>query len=149
MGEGTLLKPRFVPETVVAAASSARGPGAYATPILAGDIRFEELQRAEPDTALAHLPVHVGDTLMDEAASGYIGTLYTTGFSQHVRIAIEGDVTTPRADSAGSKGLLHGCGAGPARFSPIGPLKSSRDFPHKKHNGDQYQNFRFQLGTAF
>src|SRR6202012_5721338 len=51
--------------------------------------------------------------------------------------------------STGANGLRYGYGVGLAWISPIGPLKLSLGFPVVKHNGDQYQKFQFQIGTAF
>jgi len=51
--------------------------------------------------------------------------------------------------SGGANGLRYGYGVGLAWISPIGPLKLSLGFPLQKHEGDQYQKFQFQIGTAF
>jgi outer membrane protein insertion porin family len=77
---------------VAAAALTAHGLTAHASPIAVGDIRFEGLRRVEADTAFAYLPIHVGDVLTDELASEAIHALYATGFFDDVQIAIEGDV---------------------------------------------------------
>jgi outer membrane protein insertion porin family len=45
--------------------------------------------------------------------------------------------------------LRYGYGVGLAWISPGGLLKLSLGFPLTKHNGDQYQKFQFQIGTAF
>jgi outer membrane protein insertion porin family len=55
----------------------------------------------------------------------------------------------PGITTTGSNGLRYGYGVGLAWISPIGPLKLSLGFPVQKHNGDQYQKFQFQIGTAF
>ncbi|CDY79748.1 Outer membrane protein assembly factor YaeT precursor [Caballeronia glathei] len=51
--------------------------------------------------------------------------------------------------TTGANGLRYGYGVGLAWISPIGPLKLSLGFPLQKHEGDQYQKFQFQIGTAF
>ncbi len=51
--------------------------------------------------------------------------------------------------STGANGLRYAYGVGLAWISPIGPLKLSLGFPIVKHEGDQYQKFQFQIGTAF
>ncbi|AJK46951.1 outer membrane protein assembly factor BamA [Burkholderia plantarii] len=55
----------------------------------------------------------------------------------------------PGGNSTGANGLRYGYGVGLAWISPIGPLKLSLGFPLQKHEGDQYQKFQFQIGTAF
>ncbi len=55
----------------------------------------------------------------------------------------------PGISTTGSNGLRYGYGLGLAWISPIGPLKISLGFPLQKHDGDQYQKFQFQIGTAF
>jgi len=55
----------------------------------------------------------------------------------------------PGISTTGSNGLRYGYGLGLAWISPIGPLKLSLGFPLQKHQGDQYQKFQFQIGTAF
>lgn len=49
----------------------------------------------------------------------------------------------------GSNGLRYSWGVGLSWISPIGPLKLSLGFPIRKHQGDQYQKFQFQIGTGF
>jgi len=55
----------------------------------------------------------------------------------------------PGGASIGANGLRYGYGVGLAWISPIGPLKLSLGFPLQKHDGDHYQKFQFQIGTAF
>ncbi|HEX7685585.1 MAG TPA: outer membrane protein assembly factor BamA [Trinickia sp.] len=57
--------------------------------------------------------------------------------------------SAPGISTTGSNGLRYGYGIGLAWISPIGPLKLSLGFPVTKHEGDQYQKFQFQIGTAF
>jgi outer membrane protein assembly factor BamA len=51
------------------------------------DIRIEGLQRVEPGTVFAYLPIKQGDTFTDDKASEAIRALYATGFFNDVRIA--------------------------------------------------------------
>jgi outer membrane protein insertion porin family len=89
-----LLKPhRFARNTVAAAALAAHGLVAHATtPFVVKDIRIEGLQRIEPGTVFAYLPIKQGDTFTDDKASEAIRALYATGFFNDVRISTEGQV---------------------------------------------------------
>ena len=78
-----------------------------------------------------------------------------TGYDRTLRVFtffdggnVWGD-NAPGISTTGSNGLRYGYGLGLAWISPIGPLKISLGFPLQKHNGDQYQKFQFQIGTAF
>jgi outer membrane protein insertion porin family len=84
---------RFVPKTVAAAAIAAHGIMAHATtPFVVKDIRIDGLQRIEPGTVFAYLPIKQGDTFTDEKASEAIRALYTTGFFNDVRITTQGEM---------------------------------------------------------
>jgi outer membrane protein insertion porin family len=84
---------RLVPKTVAAAALTVHGLVAHATtPFVVGDIRIEGLQRVEPGTAFAYLPIRVGDTFTEQMASDAIRALYATGFFDDVQIATEGNI---------------------------------------------------------
>jgi outer membrane protein insertion porin family len=89
-----LFKPhRFVPKTIAVAALAAHGLAAHATtPFVVQDIRIEGLQRIEPGSVFAYLPIKKGDTFTDDKASDAIRALYATGFFSDVRIATEGNV---------------------------------------------------------
>ncbi|WP_074299621.1 outer membrane protein assembly factor BamA [Paraburkholderia phenazinium] len=89
-----MLKPhRSVPKTVAAAALAAHGLVAHATsPFVVRDIRIEGLQRIEPSTVFAYLPIREGDTFSDDKASEAIRALYATGFFNDVRVVVEGDI---------------------------------------------------------
>ena len=56
------------------------------------ELRIEGLQRIEPGTVFAYLPIKQGDTFTDEKASEAIRALYATGFFNDVQIATEGNV---------------------------------------------------------
>jgi len=89
-----LFKPhRFVPKSAVAAALAATGMAAHATtPFVVQDIRIDGLQRIEPGSVFAYLPIKQGDTFTDDKASEAIRALYATGFFNDVQIATQGNV---------------------------------------------------------
>ncbi|MEK6293025.1 MAG: outer membrane protein assembly factor BamA, partial [Paraburkholderia tropica] len=75
-----------------------------------------------------------------------------TGYDRTLRVFTfvdGGNVWGDEGSSIGSNGLRYAYGVGLAWISPIGPLKLSLGFPLTKHEGDQYQKFQFQIGTAF
>jgi outer membrane protein insertion porin family len=75
-----------------------------------------------------------------------------TGYDRTLRVFTfvdGGNVWGDEGASIGSNGLRYSYGFGLAWISPIGPLKLSLGFPIVKHEGDQYQKFQFQIGTAF
>ena len=75
-----------------------------------------------------------------------------TGYDRTLRVFTfldGGNVWGTEGSSIGANGLRYGYGVGLAWISPIGPLKLSLGFPVTKHQGDQYQKFQFQIGTAF
>ena len=61
-------------------------------PFTVKDIRVEGLQRAEPGTVFASLPVKVGDTYTDDKANASIKALFNLGLFKDVRIEVQGDV---------------------------------------------------------
>ncbi|CBW75030.1 Outer membrane protein assembly factor yaeT [Mycetohabitans rhizoxinica HKI 454] len=84
---------RFVPKTVAAAMLAAHGIVAHATvPFVVKDIRLEGLQRVEPGTVFAYLPIKQGDTFIDDKGSEAIRALYATGFFSDVKILAQNDV---------------------------------------------------------
>jgi outer membrane protein insertion porin family len=75
-----------------------------------------------------------------------------TGYDRTLRVFTfldGGNVWGELGNSVGANGLRYGAGVGLAWISPIGPLKLSLGFPVTKHEGDKYQKFQFQIGTAF
>lgn len=77
----------------MAAALAATGMAAHATtPFVVQDIRIDGLQRIEPGSVFAYLPIKQGDTFTDDKASEAIRALYATGFFNDVQIATEGNV---------------------------------------------------------
>lgn len=61
-------------------------------PFVVQDIRVEGLQRVEPGTVFASIPLRAGDTYTDEKASSVIRSLYSLGLFKDVRIEAKGDV---------------------------------------------------------
>ncbi len=72
------------------------------TPFVVQDIRIEGLQRVEPGTVFAYLPIKQGDTFTDDKASEAIRALYATGFFNDVQIATAGQCR--RGAGAGTSG---------------------------------------------
>ncbi|WP_103703895.1 outer membrane protein assembly factor BamA [Paraburkholderia eburnea] len=99
---------RLVPKTVAAAALAAQGLVAHAatTPFVVQDIRIEGLQRVEPGTVFAYLPIKQGDTFTDDKASEAIRALYATGFFNDVRIATEGGVVVVQVQERPAIGTI-------------------------------------------
>ncbi len=61
-------------------------------PFKVRDIRVEGLQRVEPGTVFASLPVRVGDDYNDEKGAAAIRALFTLGLFKDVRLEVAGDV---------------------------------------------------------
>ncbi|HTH59187.1 MAG TPA: outer membrane protein assembly factor BamA, partial [Paraburkholderia sp.] len=99
---------RLVPKTVAAAAFAAHGLVAHAatTPFVVQDIRIEGLQRVEPGTVFAYLPIKQGDTFTDDKASEAIRALYATGFFNDVRISTEGNVVVVQVQERPAIGTI-------------------------------------------
>ncbi len=56
------------------------------------DIRVEGLQRVEPGTVFASIPLRVGDNYTDEKGAAAIRSLFALGLFKDVRIEVNGDV---------------------------------------------------------
>ncbi|MFX1762226.1 outer membrane protein assembly factor BamA [Paraburkholderia sp. A1RI-2L] len=99
---------RLVPKTVAAAAIAAHGLVAHAatTPFVVQDIRIEGLQRVEPGTVFAYLPIKQGDTFTDDKASDAIRALYATGFFNDVRVGTEGGVVVVQVQERPAIGTI-------------------------------------------
>ncbi|RMX18139.1 outer membrane protein assembly factor BamA [Vandammella animalimorsus] len=61
-------------------------------PFTVRDIRVEGLQRVEPGTVFASLPIRVGDQYTDDKASDSIRALFALGLFNDVRIEADGNV---------------------------------------------------------
>jgi outer membrane protein insertion porin family len=63
-----------------------------ADPFNVRDIRVEGLQRIEPGTVFASIPLRVGDDYTEEKGAAAIRSLYALGLFKDVRIEVNGDV---------------------------------------------------------
>ena len=61
-------------------------------PFTVRDIRVEGLQRVEPGTIFASLPVRVGETYNDDKGAAAIRALFALGLFKDVRLEVTGDV---------------------------------------------------------
>ena len=61
-------------------------------PFTVRDIRVEGLQRVEPGTVFASIPVRVGETYTDEKGAAAIRALFALGLFKDVRLDTQGDV---------------------------------------------------------
>ena len=61
-------------------------------PFTVRDIRVEGLQRVEPGTVFASIPVHVGETYSDDKGATAIRALFDLGLFSDVRLETSGDV---------------------------------------------------------
>ena len=71
-------------------------PASAFEPFVVKDIRLEGIQRTEAGTVFSYLPVRVGETFDEAAASEAIRGLYATGFFSDVSIDVEDDVIVVR-----------------------------------------------------
>jgi outer membrane protein insertion porin family len=62
------------------------------TPFVIQDIRVEGLQRVEPGTVFASLPLRVGDTFSDDKGSAAIRALFALGLFKDVRLETQDNV---------------------------------------------------------
>lgn len=85
---------RYKLRAVVAlVASFLAATSAYAIdPFTVRDIRVEGLQRVEPGTVFASIPVRVGERYSDEKGSAAIRALFSLGLFKDVRLEVTGDV---------------------------------------------------------
>ena len=61
-------------------------------PFTVRDIRVEGLQRVEPGTIFASIPLRVGESYSDDKASAAIRALFALGLFKDVRLEVSGDV---------------------------------------------------------
>ncbi len=84
---------RLGARTLVSVAAMALAVHAWAVdPFSIRDIRVEGLQRIEPGTVFASLPVRVGDQYTDDKGAAAIRALFALGLFKDVRLEVAGDV---------------------------------------------------------
>jgi outer membrane protein insertion porin family len=87
------FRAHFRPVAMSALAWAALGLPAWAVdPFTVRDIRVEGLQRIEPGTVFASLPLRVGDRYTDEQGAAAIRALFALGLFKDVRLETQGDV---------------------------------------------------------
>ena len=67
-------------------------PAWAVNPFTVRDIRVEGLQRVEPGTVFASIPVRVGETYTDDKGAAAIRSLFALGLFKDVRLETQGDV---------------------------------------------------------
>ena len=78
---------------VTAFAATFTASNAWAVdPFTVSDIRVEGLQRVEPGTIFASIPVRVGDVYNDDKGTSSIRSLFALGLFKDVRLEVQGDV---------------------------------------------------------
>ncbi|MDM0085854.1 MULTISPECIES: outer membrane protein assembly factor BamA [unclassified Variovorax] len=87
-----LLHPRLTRTVAVMACTWASFAAQAVEPFAVRDIRIEGLQRVEPGTVFATMPLHVGDTYSDERGSATIRALFELGLFKDVRLDVSGNV---------------------------------------------------------
>lgn len=84
---------RLGARTLASVAAMAFAAHAWAVdPFSVRDIRVEGLQRVEPGTVFASLPVRVGDQYTDDKGAAAIRALFALGLFKDVRLEVDGDV---------------------------------------------------------
>ena len=87
------LKPGYFRTLGLALALGTAVHAAWALePFAVKDIRVEGLQRIEPGTVFASLPVRIGDTYTDDKAAASIRALFGLGLFKDVRIEVKDNV---------------------------------------------------------
>ena len=87
------IRRRFRPAVLTLLASLAPWHAAWAVePFTVRDIRVDGLQRIEPGTVFASLPLRVGDAFSDEKGAAAIRALFALGLFKDVRLETQGDV---------------------------------------------------------
>ncbi|MFP3600384.1 outer membrane protein assembly factor BamA [Paraburkholderia sp. SIMBA_053] len=84
----------------------ATSPAHAAEPFVVQDIKIEGLQRIEPGTLFAYLPIKQGEMFTEDKASEAIRALYATGFFNDVRISTEGNVVTVHVQERPAVGTI-------------------------------------------
>jgi len=87
------LRSTLLPSALKAVACAVLSLPAWAVdPFTVRDIRVEGLQRIEPGTVFASLPLRVGDRFTDDKGAAAIRALFALGLFQDVRLETQGDV---------------------------------------------------------
>jgi len=87
------LRSRIQPAVLTVMATLMACMPAWAVdPFTVRDIRVEGLQRIEPGTVFASLPLRVGDQYSDEKGAATIRALFALGLFKDVRLETQGDV---------------------------------------------------------
>lgn len=88
-----LYRTQILPFAFKAIACAALSLPAWAVdPFTVRDIRVEGLQRIEPGTVFASLPLRVGDRYTDDMGAAAIRALFALGLFKDVRLETQGDV---------------------------------------------------------
>ena len=87
---------RYSRVAVVAVSSLGWSLIALASSFIVKDIRVEGLQRIEPGTVFAYLPIKAGDDMTDEKSAQAIQALYATGFFNDVKLEKQNNVLIVR-----------------------------------------------------
>lgn len=96
-----------------------------AEPFKIRDIQIEGLQRIEPGTVFASIPLRVGDTYSDEKGTASIRALFALGLFTDVRIEIKGDVLVVAVEERPSVASVEFVGA--REFDKDALTKALRD----------------------
>ncbi|WP_296871844.1 outer membrane protein assembly factor BamA [Tibeticola sp.] len=94
-------------------------------PFTVRDIRVEGLQRVEPGTVFASMPLRVGETYTDEKAAASIRALFALGLFKDVRIEVQNDVVVVIVEERPT--IANVDFAGIREFDKEALLKSLRD----------------------
>ncbi len=94
-------------------------------PFTVRDIRVEGLQRVEPGTVFASMPLRVGETYTDEKAAAAIRALFALGLFKDVRIEVQNDVVVVIVEERPT--IANVDFAGIREFDKEALLKSLRD----------------------
>lgn len=66
------------------------------SPFIVRDVRVEGIQRTEPGTVFAYIPVKTGERFTEAMATETIRQLYSTGFFEDVRISTDNNIVVVR-----------------------------------------------------
>lgn len=88
----TLARSRLRPLAALASLALAAQLAWAVDPFTVRDIRIEGLQRVEPGTVFASLPVRVGERYDDDRGASAIRALFALGLFTDVRLEVAGDV---------------------------------------------------------